>query len=148
MTLYSLLMPAEFGRHFEIYLRDASGSVARVGHGTRRELMDELRDGNAINYLDREVSAWYVAWNGSVVAAVAAKKRDEPAGGWSGPDAQPKEFGAGGIARLPEAAIHELMDSNEHNLSDPSDKYARGYHDALLDIMDAAGLETGEKHFD
>lgn len=45
-------------------------------------------------------------------------------------------------------ALSRLMDENAHNLEDPSDAYARGYHDAVLDVMDAMGIAHDEKHFD
>lgn len=49
---------------------------------------------------------------------------------------------------LKRSAIDGLMAENKHNLSDPSDKYAQGYHDALVDVMHAAGIPTDETHYD
>lgn len=45
-------------------------------------------------------------------------------------------------------AVQRLMAENKPNLSDPSDEYAMGYHDALLDVLLAFGIPTDEKHFD
>lgn len=59
---------------------------------------------------------------------------------------------AGRISQIPtdeiEKEVRSLMDDNAENLTDSSDVYARGYHDALLDVMDKFGIYHNEKHFD
>lgn len=46
------------------------------------------------------------------------------------------------------AVCENLLQENDENLTDPSDVYAQGYHDALLDVLEALGCSTGRKHFD
>lgn len=43
---------------------------------------------------------------------------------------------------------NKLLEENEENLSDPSDVYAQGYHDALVDVLQAFGIPTSQKHYD
>ncbi len=48
-----------------------------------------------------------------------------------------------------EQKVNELLDSNQDNLEadkDTSDRYAEGYHDALLDILNGLGLPVPAKH--
>ena len=47
-----------------------------------------------------------------------------------------------------ESALNALMAENKPNLGYPSDKYACGYHDALVDVMKRMGIETEEKYYD
>ena len=61
-------------------------------------------------------------------------------------------YDAGRVSRTPtdeiKKEVRSLMDGNTENLTDPSDVYAQGYHDALLDVMDKFGIYHSEKHFD
>lgn len=44
--------------------------------------------------------------------------------------------------------LDRLMEENKANLEDPSDAYAKGYHDALVDILKELRYSTDEKYFD
>lgn len=41
-----------------------------------------------------------------------------------------------------------LLEDNDENLQDPSDLYAQGYHDALLDVLEAFNISTDRSRFD
>ena len=43
---------------------------------------------------------------------------------------------------------NKLLWEKEENLSDPSDVYAQGYHDALLDVLQAFSIPSDMKHYD
>ena len=49
--------------------------------------------------------------------------------------------------KLVQSAIAEMHEGNDHNLSDKSDKYAQGYHDALLELSKRLGLPTGDREY-
>ena len=45
--------------------------------------------------------------------------------------------------------IYDLLNENKPNLEDPSDKYAQGYNDAILDVLAIFGEKPeGEKRYD
>ena len=45
--------------------------------------------------------------------------------------------------------IYDLLSENKHNLEDPSDKYAQGYNDAILDVLAIFGKKPeSEKRYD
>ena len=45
-------------------------------------------------------------------------------------------------------ALTGLLQENAHNLDDDTDEYAKGYHDALVDVMKALGFPCSEPLFD
>lgn len=45
-------------------------------------------------------------------------------------------------------AVERLLAENTSNLEDPSDTYARGYHDALVDVMNVFHIPHQERPFD
>lgn len=46
-----------------------------------------------------------------------------------------------------ETLMH-LLQENTHNLEDGTDRYAEGYHDALVDVMNAFHVEHNESYYD
>lgn len=55
------------------------------------------------------------------------------------------------VIQTPESVkpvLDRLMEENKANLEDPSDAYAKGYHDALLDVLKELRYPTDEKYFD
>lgn len=49
-----------------------------------------------------------------------------------------------GVAACKLSTLKELLEENDENLSDPSDTYARGYHDAIVDVMRKLGFSSDE----
>lgn len=47
-----------------------------------------------------------------------------------------------------ERTCNSLLENNDENLLDPSDLYAQGYHDALLDVLEAFNIPTDRYRFD
>lgn len=41
-----------------------------------------------------------------------------------------------------------LLEDNDENLQNPGDLYAQGYHDALLDVLEAFNIPTDRRRFD
>lgn len=48
---------------------------------------------------------------------------------------------------LVQSTIAEMHENNDQNLSDNSDKYAQGYHDALLELSKRLGLPMGDREY-
>lgn len=46
------------------------------------------------------------------------------------------------------SVLEGLLAENKENLGDPGDVYARGYHDAIVDVMKTLGFPTDEEYFD
>ncbi len=44
--------------------------------------------------------------------------------------------------------IGRLLDENSENLVDATDFYAKGYHDALVDVLNAFHIQHQEQYFD
>ena len=44
--------------------------------------------------------------------------------------------------------LKRLLAENDHNLEDGTDRYAEGYHDAIVDVMNNFHIEHNESYYD
>lgn len=67
MTLYDFMLPAMAHQIFHVYVTNVYDQNIDIGHGRRREIMNEEITETGIDHLMDKVDTWSVAKDGSVV---------------------------------------------------------------------------------
>lgn len=70
MTLYDLMLSGNACQVYHVYVRNIYDQNIEIGHGTRREIMDEDITEEGIDHLMDNVDGWSVARDGSVVVCL------------------------------------------------------------------------------
>lgn len=73
MTLYDMMMPGMAHQIYHVYVGNMYDQNEEIGHGRRRDIMNEDVTAEGIDHLMDTIDHWYVAKDGSVVVVL----RDE-----------------------------------------------------------------------
>lgn len=70
MTLYDLIINAQYQQVFHVYVTNAYDQNVKIGSGTRKSLMDEEECAEGLDHLMDKVDRWEVCSDGSVFVAL------------------------------------------------------------------------------
>lgn len=79
MTLYDLMLPAMANQIFHVYVTNTYDQNIEIGHGQRRDILNEEVTVEGIDHLMDVVDTWSVAADGSVVVKLIDSHFKEPA---------------------------------------------------------------------
>lgn len=73
MTLFSLIIKARYDQIFHVYVTNTYSQNIEIGHGTRRDIVDEDTTEMGLIHINDEIEIWYACEDGSIVVCL----RDE-----------------------------------------------------------------------
>lgn len=79
MTLYDFMMPAMAHQIFHVYVTNIYDQNIEIGHGRRRDIVNEDITEMGIDHLMDKVDTWSVAKDGSIVVKLIDSHYEEKA---------------------------------------------------------------------
>ena len=79
MTLYDVMMACKYYQIFHVYVGNAYDQNIEIGHGERRDILNEDKCEEGINHLMDKVERLSVAKDGSIVLVLVDLNYEKPA---------------------------------------------------------------------